>query len=418
MMRFLYCLFPLHGYDGYSVVARDLLEYLASKGHEVDCALLVEHRTPNLRRVNKPLERNARHILFYEHPAVRSRGSWWINRLVNRLTPRATGGRHFCPPGFYRALAGHFDLSRYDVAIAASAKFSLLPRLLSCPTVVDLHELFSHKTRLLARHGVPCLSPYRDFREEVTAIKRFDVVWCPSTYIRRVLERVRPGTICIDRHITFRSVVPEGYAPPPVRTEGPPRLLFVGSTAAENVPGLVQFLQEIFPSIRRRIPSVEFHIVGWTRDQLPPNVDATNVVARGRLATREEVLAAFAATDVVVIPRFLGGITVKGVEALSLGKTTVGHEAAFSGCYRIENGKHAVIARSNAEFAAAVVELLEDPARRAAIARNAWEFSQHRFAPERAYEDLFQGLEAFRRLGRGRIPATTLESPTRGTESC
>ncbi len=401
-MRFLYCLFPLSGHDGYSVVARDLLESLVSLGHEVDCAVLVESRVPGAEEAQEPLRRLSRKLFFHEP----SRNRWgaagrWLHRLRRKVLPRETGGFHFCPPGFYRALKRRFDLDGYDAAVAATARFSHLPDLVPCPTIVDLHELFTHKVKLLRRLGIRCLSPYLGLAEEVAAIRRFDAVWCPSSWSRRVLGRLLPGKVLIDRHISYRSLTPEGYAPPPPRTSGPSRILFAGSTAGENVPGLRLFLEEIFPRVRRSVPGVEFHVVGWGRDDLPGGADATGVVPHGRLRTREEVLRVFGETDLVVIPRFLGGLTVKGMEALCLGKAAVGHAAAFSGCYRIESWNQAVVVRTGQEFAGAVERLLADPSLRERIGRSAFEFARREFSPPNAYGGLFRGLEEHRRRREG-----------------
>jgi glycosyltransferase involved in cell wall biosynthesis len=394
-MRFLYCLLSGNGRDGYTVVARDLLDHLVSAGHEVDCAVLIDRPpTPLSADSNRILASLSRRILFFRHPALRGRSSWWWNRIANRLAPRRTGDRHFCPPLFYRALRSFIDPSGYDAAIAGTAAFSRLVGLVRCPTVVDLHELFTQKAKTLARHGYPApISPYLGLGEELDAIRPFDLVWCPSAQIRKVIERALPGARPIDRHISHRAIVPDGYRPPPAPAGSRGRILFVGSTAAENRPGLILFLEEIFPRIRNAVPSVEFDIIGWDEDDLPPGFDLRNISFRGTVKSREEILSFFAGTDLVVIPRFLGGLTVKGVEALCLGKATVGHQAAFSGCYRIESWKQAVITKESGDFADAAIHLLRNPSLRAEIARNAWEFSRYRFSPERAYEDFHAGLE-------------------------
>jgi glycosyltransferase involved in cell wall biosynthesis len=259
---------------------------------------------------------------------------------------------------------------------------------------VDLHEVFTHKTRTLRRLGITCHSPYLGLAEEVEAMRRFDLVWCPSSWSRRILGRLLRGKRLLDRQITYRCLTPEGYVPPPPRTAGPPRILFAGSTAGENVPGLALFLGRIFPRIREALPAIEFHVVGWAKDDFPVGTDLRNLVPHGRLETREEVLKVFAETDLVVIPRLLGGLTVKGMEALCLGKAAVGHPAAFSGCYRIESWTHAVVARTDGEFAEAVVRLLRDPALRERIGRRAWQFTREEFTPSNAYRGLFEGIDA------------------------
>jgi glycosyltransferase involved in cell wall biosynthesis len=413
-MRFLYCLFPLSGHDGYSVVAEDLLTSLVDLGHEVDTAVLAEGWDPrrDWEAAGEPLRKLSHGHFIYRQPIGRSGPRRLLHRLRRRLLPRRQGGMHFCPPGFYRALARRFDLRAYDAAVAATARFSRLAELVSCPAIVDLHEVFTHKAKTLRRLGITCLSPYLGLAEELSAMRSFDLVWCPSSWSRRILGRLLPGKRLLDRQITYRSLTPEGYTPPKPRTSGPPRILFAGSTAGENVPGLTLFLGRIFPLIRRAIPSVEFHVVGWRESDFPAGADLRNLVPHGRLPTRDEVLRVFAETDVVVIPRLLGGLTVKGMEALCLGKAAVGHPAAFSGCYRIESWVHAVVAPGDREFADAVVRLLRDPAQRERIGRNAWEFTRVEFTPARAYQGLFEALEeAGHRGAKTSQPKPKVQSP-------
>src|SRR4029450_784138 len=77
---------------------------------------------------------------------------------------------------------------------------------------------------------------------------------------------------------------------------------------------------------------------------------------------------------VVLVPiRFGGGTRLQILEALRCERAVVSTSAGCSGL-EAENGKHLIVADGDAAFAGAVVELLQDPARRAQLGRGgrAW----------------------------------------------
>ena len=394
-LEILYCLPGLHGFDGYTVLAADLFQDLHARGHHVDCAVLLEDGEPY--PANARLK-DARHIAFYEHPLGQGGLPRFRYRVGNRLTPRALGGRHVCPPGYFRMLQREFPLDRYDFVVTAGARFARVADLTPAPVVCDLHELFSHKAEILATHGIPLASPFESYEEEFALLSRFDYLWCPSREIYDILANRFPESSLLERHLSLPAVVDDdtklGHPP----ADAPPRILFVGSTAAENQPGVRVFLRDVWPSVRRAVPDAEFHIVGWTESDLPAGTDPRGIVAHGRLATRAEVLDCYEQCHVLVIPRFLGGLTIKGIEALALGRAVVGHRMAFSGCYPIENGRHALIAENNADLASGVIHLLRHEEERRALADRARTFAREFFTPDRVYGELL-------RVAPRRIPA-------------
>ena len=84
-----------------------------------------------------------------------------------------------------------------------------------------------------------------------------------------------------------------------------------------------------------------------------------------------EVLPYLDAAAVVAAPiRSGGGMRVKVLEALAAGKASRRDPVALGGL-EVEDGEHVLIAETEAEFSAALVELLQDETRRVAIATGA-----------------------------------------------
>ncbi len=134
-----------------------------------------------------------------------------------------------------------------------------------------------------------------------------------------------------------------------------------------NVDGILWFLNEVFPLIRQERPQAQCDIVG----SRPPaeilawhgkNVNVTGYV--------EDPLPYIRQAGVMIVPlRAGGGMRVKILNALSqelpLVSTAIGAEGIA-----LQNGVHALIADTPADFAAAVLRLLEDKALARRLGRN------------------------------------------------
>jgi len=134
-----------------------------------------------------------------------------------------------------------------------------------------------------------------------------------------------------------------------------------------NVDGMLWFLNEVFPRIQKVRPEVQCDVVG----SRPPaeilawrgkGVNVTGYVVDPAPYLRQ--------AGVMIVPlRAGGGMRVKILNALSqelpLVSTTIGAEGIA-----LEDGVHALIADTPAEFAAAVLRLLEDRSLAARLGRN------------------------------------------------
>ena len=187
--------------------------------------------------------------------------------------------------------------------------------------------------------------------------------------------------------VTETSVIPTGVdldhfgwqEPPAISTERPPTVVFTGSMDwAANVDGIRFFLESVWPEVSRRVASVRFIVVG--RD--PPQA----LVALGRAATNvrftgfvDDVRPYVHDAHVFVIPlRVGGGTRIKAFEAMAMGCPVVATAVGIEGL-DVQNGVHFLCRDSAQEQAAAIIELLEDPALRRGVSKRARECVESRF---------------------------------------
>jgi glycosyltransferase involved in cell wall biosynthesis len=145
----------------------------------------------------------------------------------------------------------------------------------------------------------------------------------------------------------------------------PPSILFVGNFHhPPNVEAAVRLVESIFPRVRERWPETELHLVG----EAAPELSGPGVVVTGRVPSVEPWLDRAA---VVAAPLASGGgMRVKVLEALAAGKAVVASPLAAEGL----DGAPLILAETDDDTAAAIASLLEDPARRIALAESAREW--------------------------------------------
>ncbi|MCL5256243.1 MAG: glycosyltransferase, partial [Chloroflexi bacterium] len=139
-----------------------------------------------------------------------------------------------------------------------------------------------------------------------------------------------------------------------------PLVLFTGSMDFRpNVDAAIWFANRIWPAVRRRIPEAKCYLVG--RNPVPsvqrlatlPGITVTGGVP--------DVRPYLERAGVFVVPmRMGGGVRLKVLEAMSMGRPMVSTTMGLSGVDFVP-GKHALVADQPEEFAAAVCRLLGDP---------------------------------------------------------
>lgn len=159
----------------------------------------------------------------------------------------------------------------------------------------------------------------------------------------------------------------------------------------------IYFHDEILPLVRREFPDVKLYLAGKTPPEAIRRLASASVVVTGMVPDIREYIQRAA---VVVLPLRVGAGTKHRVfQALAMEKPLVTTGVGAEGI-ALEHGRNAMIADDPATFAAHVVDLLRDPARRRALGAAGRELVVSRYDWRANYaklETVFQEAVAKRR---------------------
>jgi glycosyltransferase involved in cell wall biosynthesis len=196
-------------------------------------------------------------------------------------------------------------------------------------------------------------------RFEAATCRRADQVIAVSGTDRAALERLVPG---LRVEVIPNCIETGAYRQRKAGQKAPAfTVLFTGKMDFRpNVDAALWFGREIWPLVQAGHPGATWGIVGKApHPRLDVLREDPSIIIAGEVP---EILPYLAAADLYVIPlRMGGGTRFKLLEAMAAGtpvvSTTVGAEGV-----PVKSGRELLIADSAAEFAAAVLRLLRDPA--------------------------------------------------------
>lgn len=155
----------------------------------------------------------------------------------------------------------------------------------------------------------------------------------------------------------------------------PNTIIFTGSFSYEpNYQAMIWFIENVMPSILRRVPDAHLRITGDPAGrQIPdnPNVEHLGFVG--------DIRPYIASSSVSVVPIWQGGGTrLKILEAMALQTPIVSTSKGAEGL-DVEDGKHLLLADTADSFAKAVIRVLEDSVLGKELAGNASSLIQERY---------------------------------------
>ncbi len=249
-----------------------------------------------------------------------------------------------------------------------------LPRVFEEVELATLREQYTNQSRFgrRLRYG---LTWWKTRRFTAHLLRQFDGCTVASQQERANVLSIVPNC----RHVV---VVPNGVDLD--RYKGhlgapePGTLVFPGAlTYSANFDAMAFFLHQIFPLVKAHWPEVVLRITGKTNgvpvDRLPLD---ESVILTGYL---DDVRPAVAQSWACVVPlRVGGGTRLKILEAMALGTPVVSTSKGAEGL-EVTHGEDILIADTPAEFADAVLRLLDDKALRARLAANGRRLVESRY---------------------------------------
>jgi glycosyltransferase involved in cell wall biosynthesis len=260
----------------------------------------------------------------------------------------------------------------FDVAIASQIDTApYVTALPGMPKILEEMELTTLYERLSKE------------RHPVKKLRKWSTWWKLSRYVTDLLrasdgctvvsERERERILQVSPGYRSIAIVPNGVDVAHYASDfGAPEtdtLVYPGAlTYSANFDAMDFFLREVFPLVRAERPNVRVSITGRLDgvpvDRLP---GGDGVILTGYL---DDVRPAVARSWACVVPlRIGGGTRLKILEALALGTPVVATSKGAEGL-DLEPGRDLLVADEPADFAAAVLRLLQDPALREMLSRN------------------------------------------------
>jgi sugar transferase (PEP-CTERM/EpsH1 system associated) len=271
-----------------------------------------------------------------------------------------------------------FDLIHVDTI--ALAQF--LDRKQPIATALTHHNIESQlmerragaETRQLARQFLrretEKLSSY-----EAKTVDAFDVnIFVSQTDEKTLIEKV-PGL--------RTAIVPNGvdieYFTPNQGKDTPALIYTGGMNMFANRDAVMFFLNEIWPSIRQRVPGVRFFAVGQDppKDLIALAARDPQVVVTGYV---DDIRPLVWDASVYVVPlRVGGGTRLKVLDAMAMGKAMVTTSIGCEGL-DVRPDEHLLVADTPEQFAERTVMLLEDRNRRLVLGRAARDLVARRYS--------------------------------------
>jgi glycosyltransferase involved in cell wall biosynthesis len=237
------------------------------------------------------------------------------------------------------------------------------------PTVLAHHNI---ESRLMQRRG-----EYEDgalrrwyVHREAAKLRRFEARVC-SRFLSNItvsekdadeLRQISPEAVAV----AIPNGVDTDYFTPRHEDESATLIFTGGMNMFANRDGVDWFLDSVWPVVKKHAPATRFVAIGQRPSEKLKRLSGQDgeVEAPGFVA---DVRPHVARAAVYVVPlRVGGGTRLKVLDAMAQGKAIVSTSLGAEGI-DVQDGEHLLIADEAELFAARIVELLRDPARRRSL---------------------------------------------------
>ena len=282
-------------------------------------------------------------------------------QLRSLLSPRSFERLVHERSAFQAALDRMCERSSFDVI---QIEHSFMVHYRFPPTaarVLDEHNV-EHEIRsrplALVRPGARKLYDYLNHlklrAEEERSWQDVDACAATSPLDEATIRNTAPGALTA---VVPNAVETAFFSPGPRRRE-PGTILFYGTLSYyPNLDGLLFFLREVMPAVRRLHPSARLKIVGINPPEALRRFEARDVTFTGFV---EDLRPHVAQASVVIAPlRIGGGTRLKVLEAMAMAAPVVSTSLGAEGI-AVTHGREVLLADTAETFAGEVVRVLRD----------------------------------------------------------
>jgi sugar transferase (PEP-CTERM/EpsH1 system associated) len=295
----------------------------------------------------------------------------YIGYAANMFSSQPYSMTKYCRPHVARQLRELLAHEFYDVIVCDFfLTGAVIPWELPTPKVLFTHNV---EAQIWLRHFQVSRNPiwkavsWREYRTIARLERRYlelaDAVLTVSDTDREMFAK------CVSREkiTTVQTGVDVDYFRPAATAIQPNVMVFTGSMDwMPNEDGILFFVEDILPLVRREIPAAEFWVVGRS-----PSARVKELAARDSkirvTGTVDDIRPYMDEAAVYVVPlRIGGGTRIKIFEAMAEGKAVVSTTIGAEGL-PVTPEQNIVIADRPEDFAARTVALMRDTARRDAL---------------------------------------------------
>lgn len=215
---------------------------------------------------------------------------------------------------------------------------------LSVKKIIDTHDVFSHRHRYMAEHGIKpeWFSSTPEMERE--GLKKADHVIAIQERDADFFRSLGMSQVTTIGHFTGIHAAKKGAVQK--------RILFVGSHNPINLKTWDFFERDILKLIKKRVPSSSVWVVGNICERIPDNYRYQ------KLGVRDDLHAIYGSSSLAVNPVIWGtGLKIKIIEALAHGCPVVTTRHGLLGIEETEN-QGALVGETPGEFAECVSRLL------------------------------------------------------------
>ena len=371
------------------------IAYLSARGHEVELFALTG-RTPPSSDAMAWLNHHCARVHLFRRPrwrAVLGALAGWFRGLplqVGYFNDRA------------QAHAVRTEASRFDAVYIYYIRSAEVVRGdLAVPAILAVQVSQTLNIRRMLQNFKPGLERML-YQAEAPSIRRYEAkVWqrfnrttfCGPADLAAVQEACRKtGQPLVDNAL----LLPHGTdlsAPPPAASDDGNTIMFLGMLATNtNVEGVLWFVSEIWPLVRRKRPDARFRIAGRRpRASILALHGHDGIEVLGEIA---DPLPRLAEATICISPvQAAAGMQNKLLDYFRAGKAVVATRAANEGI-GAPPGRAIRLANQPEDFAAQIIRLLNNPAERREVGRAARAFVENGWSWEAWFAKLEQAIEA------------------------